>query len=362
MSVRLEWSGRPGQVERIQLPFQTVERINESRATRERDVGGLFASNSSSDGARNQLIWGDNLLIMSSLLTDYAGKIKLVYIDPPFDTGADFTYRLKVGDESLVKLPSVLEEHAYRDTWGRGRDSYLTMMYERLVIAQELLADDGLLFVHIGPNVAHQVRALLDEIFGPDRFRNEIVWKRTTAHSDAHTLGAVHELILLYSKGENWTWNVQHVPYEQEYIEKYYRYRDEDGRRYASGDVAAAGPGPARHFRGELREPPAGSHWRFSQKRLDQLIEEGRIFFTANGFPRYKRYLDEMPGMPLHDLWTDILPVVSWSKERLNYDTQKPQALLERIISLGSDPGDLVADFFAGSGTTAAVAERMGRT
>src|SRR5436190_2473783 len=134
MTVRLEWDGKPKQVERLSLPFQTVETINESRATRERDAGGLFGSSAAADGTRNQLIWGDNKLVMSSLLAEYAGQVKLVYIDPPFDTGADFSFRVSVGDGAVTKQPSVLEEHAYRDTWGRGRQSYLGMMYERLVL------------------------------------------------------------------------------------------------------------------------------------------------------------------------------------------------------------------------------------
>jgi DNA modification methylase len=298
---------------------------------------------------------------MSSLLKEYAGQIKLIYIDPPFDTGTDFSFRVSVGDISVKKLASVLEEHAYRDTWGRGRESYLSMLFERLVLIHELLRDDGLVFVHIGQGVSHVARALLDEVFGAEHFRNEIIWKRTTAHSDAKSLGAVHETIFVYSKGSDWTWHTQYTPYETEYIEKYYRYEDPDGRKWASGDVAAAGPGPARYFRGELREPPTGSHWRFSQERLNQLIDEGRIYFTPNGFPRYKRYLDEMPGMPMQDVWIDVLPVVSWSHEKLGYDTQKPEALVDRLLSAASDPGDLVADFFVGSGTTVAVAERLGR-
>jgi adenine-specific DNA-methyltransferase len=145
LAVRLEWEGKPKQVLRLALPFQTVETINESRATRERDSG-LFANEADTTGTRNQLIWGDNKLVMSSLLAEYAGEVKLVYIDPPFDTGADFSHRVTVGDTSVDKFPSVLEEHAYRDTWGRGRESYLSMVYERLVLIHELLAADGSLF------------------------------------------------------------------------------------------------------------------------------------------------------------------------------------------------------------------------
>ncbi len=176
MSVRLEWEGKPTHVERLTLPFQTVETINESRATRERDHGSLLVSEASAAAGRNLLVWGDNRLVMSSLLRDYAGKVKLAYIDPPFDTGADFSYRVAVGNDSVEKLPSILEEYAYRDTWGAGKDSYLTMLYERLALIHELLAEDGSLFVHLDWHQAHYVKVLLDEIFGPERFLNEIVW------------------------------------------------------------------------------------------------------------------------------------------------------------------------------------------
>jgi len=362
LAVRLEWEGKPQQVERLTLPFQTVETINESRATRERNAGSLLRSQARSETRRNQLIWGDNKLVMSSLLRDFAGEIKLIYIDPPFDTGTDFSFRVQVGDATVTKLPSILEEHAYRDTWGRGRASYLTMLYERLVFIHELLAHDGLLFLHVGAGVAHVVRSVLDEIFGPDRFHNEVVWKRTFAHSDARTLGAVHESLLLYSKSDTWTWNTQYVPHEDWYVKQYYRYEDPGGRKFMSDNYTGAGPGPPRRFgdHGELA-PPSGRHWMHDQEGVDRALAENRIFWTKNAVPRLKKYLDESPGQPLNDVWTDILPVVSWSKERVGYDTQKPEALVERVITLGSNPGDLVADFFVGSGTTVAVAERLGR-
>lgn len=199
MTVRLEWDGKPDRVERVHLPFQTVDTINESRATRDRDRGALFGAESGLRDPRNLLVWGDNKLVMGSLLSQYAGAVKLIYIDPPFDTGADFSYRVSVGDASVEKMPSILEEHAYRDTWGTGQSSYLTMMYERLVLAHELLSADGSLYLHLGPNVSHLVRAVLDEVFGHDKFRNEIAWKRTTAHSSANRYGPVHEKLLFYS-------------------------------------------------------------------------------------------------------------------------------------------------------------------
>jgi len=358
VGVRLEWDGKPQRVERIALPFQTVETINESRATRERDAGSLLRSEPSRRAPRNQLIWGDNKLVMSSLLAEYAGSINLVYIDPPFDTGTDFSHRVAIGDASVTKLPSILEEHAYRDTWGMGRDSYLTMLYERIVLIHELLANNGLMFVHIGPGVTHLVRALLDDVFGADHFRNEVIWKRTSAHSDARTLGGIHETILVYSKGDDWKWHDLYVPYEAWYVEQYYRYEDPDGRRFMSGDLGAAGLSGGGYdyvWKGVRRI------WRVPETTMTRLDSEGRVFYTRNGIPRIKRYLDESKGQALGDLWTDILPVVSWSKERVGYDTQKPEGLLDRIITLASDPDDLVADFFAGSGTTAAVAERLGR-
>jgi adenine-specific DNA-methyltransferase len=176
MTVLLEWSGKPRQVERLVLPFQSVETINESRATRERDSGTLFGRQDAGTAmVRNMLIWGDNKLVTSSLLKEYAGSVRLIYIDPPFDTGTDFSYRLSVGDSSVTKLPSILEEHAYRDTWSGGRASYLQMMYERIVLLYELLTADGSLYLHCAPNVSHYLKIICDEIFGSDHARAEII-------------------------------------------------------------------------------------------------------------------------------------------------------------------------------------------
>lgn len=356
----LEWPAKPSVVERPSLPFQVVETINESRATREAQRGSLFSLDKPTavGAARNKLIWGDNKLVAASLLSEYAGQVKLAYIDPPFDTGTDFSFRVRVGDEQVTKQPSIIEEHAYSDTWGAGRSSYLRMMYERLVLIWELLADDGSFYLHCAPNVSHYLKVLCDEIFGAQAFRNEIVWKRTTAHSDASTLGSVHEVILLYTKGESYTWEQQYTPYEDWYVEQYYRYKDDDGRRFMSGDLGAAGlmgGGYDYEWKGVRRV------WRVPVDTMRRLDEEGRVFYTRNGVPRIKRYLDEAKGQPLSDVWTDVLPVVSWSQERVGFDTQKPLALLERIISVSSKEGDLVCDLFCGSGTTAVAAEQLGR-
>lgn len=365
MSVRLEWEGKPTHVERLSLPFQTVETINESRATRERDAGGLFGSEAASPAGRNLLVWGDNKLVMSSLLNEYAGKVNLVYIDPPFDTGTDFSYRLRVGDADVRKLPSILEEHAYRDTWGRGRDSYLEMLYDRLALIHELLAADGMLFLHIGPNVSHYAKVISDEIFGAENYVNEIIWKRQTAHSDigqgARHLGRLHDTILLYRKGDGGPWNMEYTPYDESYSSSFYKHVEpETGRRYGLGDIT--GPGGAAKGNPQYEFLGITRYWRFSKERMEELHAEGRIVQTKSGtVPRQKRYLDELEGIPLQDIWMDVPPVQAQSHERLGYDTQKPESLLERIITLASDPGDLVADFFSGSGTTAAVAEKLDR-
>lgn len=365
MSVRLEWDGKPEVVERLHLPFQTVETINESRATRERDTGALFGAADSESRERNSLIWGDNKLVMSSLLKDYAGKVKLTYIDPPFDTGTDFSYRVALGETSLVKQPSILEEHAYRDTWGGGRSSYLQMLYERIVLVHELLSDDGTLFLHLGSNVSHYGKLICDEVFGPTGYVNEIIWKRAHAHGDvgqgAKHLGRLHDAILVFRKGDTGLWNAQYEPYSEEIIQRDYRQVEEEtGRRYQlmpiDGPGGEAKGNPRYEFLGVTR------YWRFSRERMQKLYEDGRIVQTKPGtVPRQKRYLDEMPGVALQDIWMDIPPVQGQSNERLGYETQKPEALLQRIIQLASNPGDLVADVFAGSGTTAAVAERLGR-
>jgi DNA modification methylase len=365
VTVRLEWDGKPEHVERIHLPFQTVETINESRATRERDTGALFGGNDPQTAERNQLIWGDNKLVMSSLLADYAGKVKLVYIDPPFDTGTDFSYRVAIGETSVMKQPSILEEHAYRDTWGRGRSSYLQMLYERIVLIHELLSEDGTLFLHLGSNVSHYGKLICDEVFGANGYVNEIIWKRQTAHSDigqgARHLGRLHDTLLLYRKGEVCPWNMEFTAYDESYTDAFYKHIEpETGRRYRLSDTT--GPGGAAKGNPHYEFLGVTRYWRFSEARMKELYEQGRIVQTKPGaVPAQKRYLDEMPGVPLQDIWMDVPPVQAQAHERLGYDTQKPEALLERVIKLASDPGDLVADIFCGSGTTAAVAEKLGR-
>ncbi len=339
MNVRLEWEGKPTQVERLTLPFQTVERINESRATRERDVGALFADGSDRETPHNQLVWGDNKLVMSSLLKDHAGKINLIYIDPPFATGADFSIRLEIGDANLVKQPSILEEHAYRDTWGAGYASYFSMMYERLLLLRELLAADGTIYLHCDWRVSHAMKLLLDEVFGADRFMCQIIWKRSSIRKAASKKWlSVDDVLLVATKSPDYTFNTIYLPYTEEY-KKRFNQKDEHGSFYWI-DIGT-----------------------YSAERLETLAAQGRVRMpeTPGAHPRIKHYLHEGKGVQPDNVWTDIAPINSQAKEDTGYDTQKPKALLERIIKASSNEGDLVADFFCGSGTTMAVAETLGR-
>ena len=363
MAVRLEWEGKPPNVERLSLPFQTVETINQSRATRERDAGSLLGSPKHFETGRNQLIWGDNQLVMSSLVGHYAGQVKLVYIDPPFDTGTDFSFRVNVGDVTLTKQPSVLEEHAYRDTWSGGRGSYLRMMFARLVLVHELLTDDGSLYLHCAPNVSHYLKVLCDEIFGADRFRAEIIWKRVSGHGDAKKWSPVHEVILQYSKGTSYVWNPPREPLDASYTGAKYTWDDGDGRGpYRLDNVTSPNPRPNMTYEWQGFPPPPKG-WRYSLATMNELDADGRIHKPSDKSkrPQLKRYLEENEGHLVDDVWDDIPPVNSQAVERSGYDTQKPLALLERVIEASSDPGDLVADMFCGSGTTLVAAERLGR-
>ena len=354
---------------RIALPFQTVETVNESAADRSR-MQDLFASGRDTEW-RNRLIWGDKKYVLPSLLAEFAGRVNLVYIDPPFATGGDFSYTASVpddpqtdGDQSVtfVKQASVIEQKAYRDTWGRGLDSYLQWFYDTVVLLRELMVDDGSVYVHLDYNVAHYAKVVLDEVFGPEQFRNEIAWKRTTARSDAKTYNHLHDTIFFYTKSAAFTWNPQFTQHTDEYESGKYTEVDENGRRFMLDNMTSPNPRPNMMYewRG-FASPEKG--WRYSKSTMQQLHDEGRIWYPADKSrrPRLKRFLDESPGRALDSVWTDIFPVNSQAVERVAYRTQKPESLLERIIRASSTEGDLVLDCFCGSGTTAATAEKLGR-
>ena len=364
---------------RVSLPFQTVETINESAQERQRALD-LFASGRDSEW-RNRLIWGDKKYVLPSLLDEFAGKVNLIYIDPPFNVGADFSFTTTIpapedeedlpglGDPAglaFTKEPSIIEQKAYRDTWGRGLDSYLQWFYETAVLLRELLAEDGSIYVHLDWHAAHYAKAILDEVFGLEGFVNEVIWKRQTEKGDvaqgAQHMGRIHETVFFYSKSDKVTWNIQYTPYDQTYTDAFYRHRDPNGRRYRLSDITAPGGGEAAKGNPRYEFLGVTRYWRFSKARMKELYEQGRIIQTSPGtVPAQKRYLDEMPGVPLQDLWLDIQPLQAQTAERVDYSTQKPEALLERIIAASSNEGDLVLDCFCGSGTTAAVAERLNR-
>lgn len=347
------------------MPLQKIETVDEPRARAEGQQLRFDTEKAHRDDFRNMLIWGDNKLVMASLLKDFRGAIDLIYLDPPFDVGADFTLEVTIGDEieEIGKDQSILEMVAYRDMWGNGVDSYLHMMWDRLSLMRLLLSESGTLFFHVGQNISHLARALLDQIFGPENFVNQFVWKRTFAHSDigqgAKHCGRLHDVILFYSNSTRYSLNPVYTPYSQEYLDNFYKYEDEDGRyRLVSllGPGGAAKGNPSYEFMGVTR------YWVYGEKKMKTLLSEGEIVQTRPGaVPQRKRYVFEAPGVALQDLWMDIPAVQGGSNEGTGFNTQKPEKLMERILSLASNEGDLVADFFCGSGTTGAVAERLGR-
>lgn len=368
--VELVWEGKRGEVDRIALPFQRIEIVNESRATREAERDTLFrqvkpSSESSATTWRNKLIWGDNKYVLGSLRDEFAGKIDLIYIDPPFATGSDFSFSIKVGGQQFEKEPSLIEEKAYRDTWGRGLSSYYQMLYDRLVLMRELLSDRGTIYIHLGKSVASGVRLICDEIFGSENVVNEITWKRSHAHGDtgqgAKHFGPVTETILVYAKSGSQIWESQYVPYTEEIIERDYKYIDAKTKeRYrlmpVDGPGGAAKGNPYYEFLG------VKGYWRYSKETMQELHKKGEVILSSTGKSlSRKRFLKDAKGTPVTDLWDDVDRISPTSLERVDYPTQKPACLIERVLSASTDEGSLVADFFCGSGTLGAVAERMKR-
>ena len=346
---KYDGEGRRREVDRVSLPFQVIERVNESRSTREAeksrnttlfDVWQGDSAETFEDGWRNKLIWGDNKLVMSSLLDQFAGKVDLIYIDPPFATGADFSVSVPIGEggEELTKEPSAVEEKAYRDTWGHGMASYLSMLSDRLQLARELLSPSGSIYLHLGVGVSHAAKLLLDEVFGPSQFKSEVIWhyRRWTNTSD--TFQQMHDVLLYYSKGEGATFNrIDIAPTEsqQAVIDK----------GYNVNKVPARGGGKVLQL------------LVYDREKVEALVAAGTLDLKKYGRVVYR----EESLTVANDVWTDIQYLHSQALERTGYDTQKPEALLSRVVSISSNPGELVADFFVGSGTTAAVAETTGR-
>ena len=333
---------------------------------------------------KNRTLWtGDNLDIMRGLNSE---SVDLIYLDPPFNSNRE--YSAPIGSEAAGA--------AFKDTWtlndvdlawhgliaeenpglygiidaagvahGKGMKSYLIMMAVRLLEMKRILKPTGSIYLHCDPTASHYLKLTMDSVFGPEQFRTEITWKRTSAHSDARQgrqqHGRVHDLILFYTKSGRWTWNRIYTNYDPDYVEQFYRHVEpETGRRYRLDNLT--GPGGAAKGNPSYEVMGVTRYWRYSQERMAELIQQGRVVQSRPGtVPAYKRYLDEMPGVPLQDIWTDIKPIGARSKERVNYPTQKPIALLERIISASSNEGDVVLDPFCGCATALIAAEKLGR-
>ncbi len=340
---------------------------------------------------KNKLYYGDNLAVMREYLPKES--VDLIYLDPPFNSNRNYNVLFKEsgGQDSQAQIV------AFKDTWQWDRTSerayadlilcapaqvakmigairdfiginpmmaYLMMMTARLLELRRVLKPTGSLYLHCDPTASHYLRIVLDTIFGVENFRNEIIWKRTSAHSSANRYGAIHDVILFYTKTDRFCWNRQYTPYDPEYLKKFYRHTDEDGRRYRVSDLTAAGI--SNGSSGEVWRgiDVAGKrvHWKFGIDTLEKLDKQGRIYWPPKGtMPAYKRYLDEVKGIALQDIFSDIPPIGAQAKERMGYPTQKPVALLERMISASSNPGDMVLDPFCGCGTAVAAAQKLNR-
>ena len=366
--VELVWNGKTNEVCNIVLPFQSIELVDEPRAEKPDETNlqlGLFDERGRQrKGWTNKLIWGDNKLILSSLKNgplreeiETHGGLKLIYIDPPFDVGADFSMDIEIGGDTFTKKPSILEDIAYRDTWGKGADSFIAMIYERLILMRDLLAEDGSIYVHCDWRMVGYLRIVIDEVFGADHFQNIITWRRGPQKS--HGLGYGHnaDYIIYGTKTDRVVWNIQTGELSDEYLESFKE--DEYGKYVTTPLHSGRPPKNVPEWRGV--KPPSGRGWAYTIETLEKLDKEGKVEWSKNGVPRLKRYLSEIKGAAVQEIWTDIKPLLAKSSSHVGYPTQKPEALLERIIKASSNEGDLVADFFCGSGTTAAAAEKLGR-
>jgi adenine specific DNA methylase Mod len=340
----------------------------------------------------NKLYFGDNLVVLRHDIPDES--VDLVYLDPPFNSNATYNVLFKspTGQQSQAQI------EAFEDTWHWGQDTeirfdevmnsgrtnvsemlramrsflgendmmaYLVMMAVRLIELHRVLKPTGSLYLHCDPTASHYLKLLLDGVFGPERFLNEVIWKRTSAHSSAKRYGPVHDILFYYSKSDAYVWNQSYQPYDQYYLDQFYTHIDADGRRWRRSDLTGAG---IRHgetgkkWRG-IDVTAKGRHWAYPPDELERMDEAGKIHWPkkVGGMPMLKRYLDEQPGMPLQDIFVDIPPMHNLADERLGYPTQKPLALLERIIKASSNEGDVVLDPFCGCGTAVHAAEKLKR-
>jgi DNA modification methylase len=277
--------------------------------------------------------------------------VDLCYLDPPFFSNRN--YEVIWGDEAEVR--------SFEDRWKGGIRHYIDWMEQRVVQLHRVLKPTGSIYLHCDPNASHYLKVMMDGLFDQRRFQNEIIWKRFSAKNDPKRYGRSHDAILFYTKSASYTWNPEYGPFEDDYVEQNYRYTEEEtGRRYRLSDLTANKPGGDTSYEWHGAHPYKGRYWAYSREQMDKFFEEGRIVFRRTGMPVYKRYLDEQPGVPLQDVWTDIR-LHAGSNERVGYPTQKPEALMDRIIRASSNKGDVVLDPYCGCGTTLVVAERLHR-
>ena len=348
---------------------KVVERIERGMPLYEIDLQEKVGTNPN----ENLIVRGE-CVSTCAYLKDKGITVDLVYIDPPFASGADYAKKVYIRRnpkiaEAIRQAESELdieelkafEAKMYGDVWDKER--YLNWMYENLMAIKSVMSDTASIYVHLDYHIGHYVKILLDEIFGEDNFRNEIIWKRTGAHNDAGRYGIVHDTIFWYSKSDEYYFRIGFIELTEEHKStRFKNIEPETNRKFYPGPITAPGSGPARIFRGKSLLPPAGRHWSYSQENIDDLEAKGRIYYSSTGIPYLKEYEDEYTaqGRRVQSLWDDILPSKT-GKELVDYATQKPEALLERIIKASSNEGMVIADFFGGSGVTAAVASKLNR-
>lgn len=379
----LTWVGKRPLSHVTAFPAQHVETFAPTNSVIDNSQSEIWRDWPSPYPKGGLLFHGDNKEILAHLLANgFRGKVNLIYIDPPFDSGADYVRKVTLrGPKGTAKLDgetyTLGEQIQYTDIW--ANDNYLQFMYERLMLLKELLAEDGSIYLHCDWHRNHQLRCLTDEVFGTERLVNEIVWQRTASHNDPGRYGVVHDIILFYTKGEVYQWNDPKVPQSKEYMEQFFVYAESPTgetkrlqkgeecpsgwRRFRLGNFASPNYRPNLVYDYKGYKPPANG-WKVSMDRMKELDAQGRLYFPAEKTQRIqtRSYLEEVAdGKPAPDLWNDMLAIQAQSDEREDYPTQKPEALIERIIKASSNQGGLILDCFAGSGTTAAVAQKLGR-
>lgn len=343
----LRWTGKRPYESTQYYPAQLRERYGEE-----------------TNGWINKIFWGDNLQVMSHLLKDYRSKIDLIYIDPPFDSKADYKKKIEVKGVGKTETDSTsFEEKQYGDIW--TNDEYLQFMYERIILIRELLSDFGNIFVHCDWHKSSYLRIICDEVFGTSNFVNEIIWKRKGGSSNpSKQLDVATDTILWYRKSDKAIFNAQYSkdsPETKQYIEERFNNVDENGRQFMKSPIVSPNYRENLIYEYKGYTPPANG-WSISRELMEKWDAEGKLYFPEQGNRIYRKiFLDEYPGQPISNIWTDIFVINPMALERLDYPTQKPEALIERIINLASDKKSIVFDCFMGSGTTQAVAMKLGR-